>query len=144
MTEKLQQTIQEEVSAMSKEAQQAISSVDWLKIVEEIGKKFDLEEEEVEDLQLETLLVITGTVDMEFYAINIENHVNTTTEKAKNISAEVTQKIFNPILEKLPKNTNVSASKTPIPTPYIQSNIVETMDPRFAKLPDDIEKIIKN
>lgn len=108
MTEKLQQTIKEELAQLPKEGQDVINSVDWVKIAEEIGKKFQLEESEVEDFQLETLLVLIGAVDSEFYAINIENHVNTTKDTATKMADEGFQKIFflikNILEENIKKN----------------------------------------
>ncbi len=97
MTDKLKKTIEEELAQLPKEGQNAIASVDWVKIAEEIGKKFLLEESEIEDFQLETLLVLIGVVDLEFYTVNIENHVNTTKEKAETLADEAFQKIFTPI-----------------------------------------------
>ncbi|KKQ07382.1 MAG: hypothetical protein US18_C0018G0013, partial [Parcubacteria group bacterium GW2011_GWB1_36_5] len=97
MTEKLKQTIEEEIAGLPKEGQEAIGAVPWVKIAEEIGKKNNLTEEEIEDFQLETLLMLIGAVDSEFYAINIENHVETTKDQAKNMADEAFQKIFTPI-----------------------------------------------
>lgn len=144
MTEKLQQTIKEELSQLTEDAQKVIASMDWLKIAEEIGKKFDLEDEEVEDLQLETLLVLIGAVDMQFYTINVENHVNTTSEKAKNISAEVSKNIFKPILEKLlghPINEIEGSVSRANEQP--KTDVVQTLDPRFNKLPENIQGVVE-
>lgn len=108
MTEKLQQTIKEEIMELPKEAQEAIGAFDWVKITEEIGKKYLLEEDEINNLQLETLLALTNITDIRFFTINIENQVETTKETAENISREISQKIFNPInnllIENIKKN----------------------------------------
>ncbi len=89
---------------LPKEGQDAIGTVDWLKITEGIGKEFSLSEEEVEDFQLETLLVLVGVTDPEFYAVNIENHVGTTTDTAGKIATEGFAKIFSPIRKTLEDN----------------------------------------
>ncbi len=104
MIEKLKQTIEEELAQLPKEMQEAINALDWVKVTEEIGKKNNLDEEEISDFQLETLLVLIGVVDPEFYAINIENHVNTTKDEAKNIAMEAFAKIFTPIKNTLEEN----------------------------------------
>src|SRR3989338_7324741 len=104
MTEKLQKTIKEEIAQLPKEGQEAIGSLDWVKTAEEIGRKYELDESEVEDFQLETLLVLIGVVDPEFYATNIENHVDLTKEKAGKLAEEAFQKIFTPIRKKLEEN----------------------------------------
>ncbi len=104
MTEKLKQTIEEEIAQLPKEGQEAIGAVDWIKITEEIGNGHSLSEEEINDFQLETLLVLIGAVDSEFYSVNIENQVGATKEEAKNIADESFQKIFVPIRNILEEN----------------------------------------
>ncbi len=104
MTEKLKQTIEEEIVKLPKEGQEAISTVDWVKIAEEIGNENQLTEEEIEDFQLETLLVLIGATDPEFYAINIENQVELTKEKSESMANESFQKIFTPIRNILEEN----------------------------------------
>lgn len=101
MTEKLKNLIEQEIKKLPKEGQDAIAMFDWVKITEEIGSRFLLDENEVTSLQLETLLALVGITELGSYAINIENQVGTTTETAEKISKEVFQKIFHPIQEKL-------------------------------------------
>lgn len=97
MTEKLQETIKKEVGELPKEMREAIASVDWVKITEEIGKKYSLSEEETNNFQLETLLLLTSITDPEFYAINIENQVNIGKDTAEKMSEEAFTLIFVPI-----------------------------------------------
>jgi cobalamin biosynthesis protein CbiD len=104
MTEKLKQIIKEEVGKLSKEAQEAINAFDWAGIVEKIGAKYLLNESEINDLQVETLLVMLSMTSMEFYEINIENHVGTTRDEAAQIVREVVSEIFNPILNTIQEN----------------------------------------
>jgi len=104
MTEKLQQTIKEEVGRLPKEMQEVINVIDWLKISEEIGKKYLLEEGEIEDFQLETLLVLIGVEGPTSYAINIENQVGTTKDEAVKMAKEAFEKIFLPIGNALEEN----------------------------------------
>ncbi len=124
MTEKLKQTIEEELAQLPKEMQEAVNALSaqggpasgWETICEEIGKKNNLDEEEINDFQLETLLVLIGVVDPEFYAVNIENHVNTTKDEAKNIAAEAFAKIFTPIGNLIEENIKRSLkNKNPNP-----------------------------
>lgn len=104
MTDKLQQTIQEEVMKLPKEGQEAINALDWVKIAEEIGKKYLLTEGEINNFQLETLLVLIGATDPEFYAINIENHANAIKADAGRMAEEAFQKIFTPIGDSITEN----------------------------------------
>lgn len=96
MTEKLKQKMKEEIARLPKEKQDAIHSIDWGKISEEIGKKYLLSESEINELQLETGLVLIGLVDFELYKLNIEN-IGMSREEAENIAMEVLEKIFTPI-----------------------------------------------
>jgi len=82
MTDKLKQIIKEELSKLPKEAQEAINSLDWSSIIEEIGKKYLLNESEINHLQAETLTVLIG--------------LTTTKDDAEKIAAEATEKIFKP------------------------------------------------
>ena len=104
MTEELKKTIKKEIAELPKEGQEAIGAVDWVKIAEEVGKKFLLDEDEIEDFQLETLLVLIGVTDPEFYAVNIENHVDVTKDKSAEMAKEAFQKIFTPIRKALEEN----------------------------------------
>ncbi len=104
MTEKLQQTIKEEIEKLPKEAQEAIRSVDWVKITEEMGNAHQLGNEKIEDLQLETLLVLVSAEDVESYAINIEKQAEIVREEAEKIAAEARLLIFRPIYRTLTEN----------------------------------------
>lgn len=108
MTEKLKQTIKNELAKLPKENQEAINSCDWVKMSEEIGEKYLLSESEINDFQVETLLVLVGLEEPDLYTIHIENNVGTTKDEAKKIAEEVLQKIFTPIndilIEKIKKS----------------------------------------
>ena len=108
MTEKLQQTIKEEVEKLPKEMQEAISALDWTKVAEEIGKKYLLSESEINDLQVETLLVLVGLEDGNFYPQNIEDNVGTSKDEAEKMADEALQKIFTPINNILIENVKRS------------------------------------
>ena len=119
MQDKLQQTIKEEIEKLPKEGQEAINVLDWVKTTEEIGKKYLLDESEVNNLQVETLLVLVGLADPEFYVTNIENQVGTIKDDATKIANEVLEKIFTPInnifienIKKNGKDKNPNAEQT--------------------------------
>ena len=109
MTEKLKQTIREEIIKLPKETQEAIGSLDWVNITEEIGKKYRLSESEINDLQVETMLVLIGFEDPDLYTSNIEDNIGTTNDEAKRITEEVFQKVFtlinNNLIENIKKNS---------------------------------------
>ena len=108
MTETLKQIAQEEIVKLPKEAQDAINAFDWGGISEEIGKKFSLLEDEINNFQVETLLVLLGVVDIDFYEINIEENVETSKKEAENLAKEAIQKIFVPLNDILMENIRKS------------------------------------
>lgn len=99
MTEKLKQIIKDEIAKLPKEKQEAINSIDWVKISEEIGKKYLLNESELNDLLVQVLLVLIGLTDIEDSAPGIENEVGVSTGIANKLASEIIQKIFIPITD---------------------------------------------
>lgn len=97
MIEKLQNKINEDMLKFSKEKQDAINNSNWIRVIEDTGKKFLLLDNEVTSLQSETWLVLMGVVDLDLYERNIENNVGMTNDDAKKISEEVLNKIFVPV-----------------------------------------------
>ena len=97
MTEKLKEIIKEELVKLPKDAQDAINYLDWASITEGIGKKNLLTESEINDLQTETLLVLSGLENLDSYAQNIENEIGTSKDEAEKIASEAIEKIFTPI-----------------------------------------------
>ena len=112
MTEKLKQIIKEEIIKLPKDVQNAISISSWEQTTEEIGKRFLLSENEINDFQAETLIVLIGLEDSDFYAGNIENNIGTSKNEAEKIAEEVTQKIFNPIYDALAKKIKENLKNT--------------------------------
>lgn len=104
MTEKLRDKIEEEIAKLPKETQEAIKSVDWVKTSEEIGHNYFLDEDEINDLQVEILLILTGLEEGYVFSKNIEVEVGLEEEDAKAISDEVNKKIFTPIYNILESN----------------------------------------
>jgi len=116
MTEKLKQIIKEELIKLPKEIQEAINAHDWVKIAEEIGKKFLLTESEINDFQTETLLVLVGLESTDSYAKNIEYNVGTSESEAGKITNEALGRIFDPIMNTLEENIKKNLqNKNPSP-----------------------------
>lgn len=108
MTEKLKQTIKEEVGKLTKENQEVISTFGWESIVEGIGRKSLLSDSEINDLQVETLLVLIGLQDPDEYAQNVENNVGTSKDEAEKMTDEVFERILTPITEKIVEKIKTS------------------------------------
>src|SRR3989344_3849555 len=97
MTDKLRQIVKEELGKLPKETQEAINSLDWARAVEERGKKYLLLENGINDLQIETLLVLVGLEDVNDYAQRAENEEGMTKDEEEKIAEAVVNKIFAPI-----------------------------------------------
>ena len=89
---------------LPKEVQEAIDISNWENMSAEIGKRYLLDENEINTLQLETASFLLGLVDEELYTKNIEDSVGISKNEAEKIAEEVNQKIFRPIYETLSKN----------------------------------------
>lgn len=113
MTEKLQQKSKEEIAKLPKINQEAINSVDWGRITEEIGKKSLLGEFEINDFQIETLLVLVGLENLDMYTANVEN-IGMSRSGAENMAKETFEKVFTPIANKMEESVkNSMSSKNP-------------------------------
>lgn len=109
MTEKLKQIIKDELVKLPKESQEVINTFDWGTISEDIGKKYLLNENEINGLQVEIALVLLGIVEEDSLSLNIESRVGTSKNEAIKIIEETNQKIFNPMLEKIEEITKNKA-----------------------------------
>ena len=114
MTDELKQTIKNGVEKLPKEIQGVFNDFDWLKISEEIGKKYLLDENEINILQNEIGLVLIEDKDKEILSLNIENNVGTSKNEAVKIAEEIEQKIFKPMIKKIELSVkNNMSSKNP-------------------------------
>jgi len=101
MTEKLKQIMNSEIVKLPKEQQEAINSIKWGEVTEEIGKNFSLTNTEIDNLQLETGLALLGLFDFDLYVLNIENEVGLSSDMAKKIAEEILSKVFKPVMESM-------------------------------------------
>lgn len=101
MTEELKKTIKEGITKLPKEAQEVMNAFDWITISYEIGKKYLLDENEINILQNEIGLVLIENNDQNLLTLNIENNVGTSKNEAVKIAEEISEKIFKPMFEKM-------------------------------------------
>lgn len=114
MTETLKKTIEEKIILLPKEIQEAIASMDWAKIVEEIGTQYSFTENEINLLQTETVLVLLRLTNLYSFGQNIEENISTSKDAAIKLENEITQKVFKPIADKITENIkkNVTGKET--------------------------------
>jgi len=118
-----QQIIEKEMSALPQEMQEVLATFDWIKTTTNLGKENGLNDEEADDLLLETFLVLIGAALPQFYAVNIENQVGTSKGEAEKIAKEAFEKIFVPIKKILDENIKKEL-KNKKPTPVQTLNFI--------------------
>ena len=101
MTEKLKQAINEGMVKLPKETQEVLNTFDWGKVSEEIGKKYSLNESQINNLQLEIGLVLIGVEAHNFLEFNIQENVRIREDITIKILEEVNEKIFKAMFDKL-------------------------------------------
>jgi hypothetical protein len=101
MTKELQQKMNEEIAKLPRYNQEAINSIDWDNISWKIGKSNLLTESEINDLQIETGLVLIGLSELDLFVINVEKNTGTTKVQSEKIAKEIYEEIFKPIAEKM-------------------------------------------
>lgn len=97
MTEKLAQTIKEDLIKLPLEAQKAITSSGWEGITEMVGKKYSLSDDDINILQLEVGLVLLGYNKINMFELNIRSSAVLDEETAMNIAKELDERVFTPI-----------------------------------------------
>ncbi|MDD3662578.1 MAG: hypothetical protein PHT84_01795 [Candidatus Pacebacteria bacterium] len=129
LKERLEKIKREELIKLSQKSREAINSVDWENLSENIGKKY-LIDEEIESFQIEIILVLLGLEKPESLEKNIMEFIITSEKEAREIADEVFDKIFSPIANKL-ENDSTPIKATPKP-----------ISPKFNSLPENLKTAI--
>ena len=108
MTEKLKQTTKKELTTTPNDWQEVVNTLDWGTVSEGIGKKYFFSEDEINNLQVEIMLVLTGIEEIADLKVNIENNLIVSESNAEKITNELLEKIFKPITDKLTENIKKS------------------------------------
>ncbi|MBP6865983.1 MAG: hypothetical protein KBC12_00355 [Candidatus Pacebacteria bacterium] len=102
MTDKLKETIEEEVVKMPREFQEAFTASNWIPVSEDIARKYKLYlDEEINKFQAEVFLVLSGVVQFELLSVNIENELGLSKEEAEKIEGEVLERVIFPFSSNL-------------------------------------------
>ena len=101
MTDKLKQIMEEGSKNLPQEVVGVINSFEWEKISEEIGKKYLLDDNEIDTLKTEIVSAMIGIKSQDALVLDIEDNVGTTKNDAIQMTEEINEKIFNPMTEKL-------------------------------------------
>ncbi len=101
MKEELKQITKDELVKLPKEIQEAINSLDWGNMSEEVGKKYQLDDIKINKLQTEILLVLVGAELLDNLKINLINNLEIDVDDAEKMNYELNIRIFTPIANTL-------------------------------------------
>lgn len=101
MKEELKQITKDELVKLPKEIQEAINSLNWGNMSEEVGKKYQLDDIKINKLQTEILLVLVGAELLDNLKINIINNLEIDVDDAEKMNYELNIRIFTPIANTL-------------------------------------------
>ena len=104
------QEIKEYLNKLPSTAKQVIVSIDWHSRVSEIGKKYSLEQKQVDDLEYEILFVLLGIEADTNFIENIQKQLNISGLLANQIGEEVDTRVFGYLLDLIQKKEPVSKS----------------------------------
>lgn len=125
-TDTLQIRIDQSMARLPKENREAISTIDWRTIIQGMRSKYN--DLQLENLELETELLLSGILEPESYPKELENRMKISESEANVLVNEMDKLIFQKIQDELIKRTGVSES------------II--LDPRFTALPQNIQEAI--
>lgn len=118
MNENFQKTFEEQLAYLPEVNQRALRSFDWTTELIAIGKQHGLHIDELEDLQIETMLVLVGLVAPDDYESELINRLAISPAEAGKIIADINTHVFIPIHDYIINETtpkNVSINPNPVP-----------------------------
>ena len=114
MNEQTKKIIKDELEKLPIERQTLINSFDWVDISKKIGAKYSFTDDQINKLQIETLLVLTEMEYLSDLGVNLENSLVTTKNQAEGAARELSEQIFKPIAQKIESSVkNQIISDTP-------------------------------
>lgn len=97
MNDKLRQQFEDQLTYLPAINQQALRSFDWATELVAIGKNYGLHIDELDDLQIETMLVLVGLVDPGQYQNELINRLAISPTEAGKIIEDINDRVFTPI-----------------------------------------------
>lgn len=116
MNEALKQQFEEQLTYLPAVNQQALRSFDWATQLLSIGHQYGLHIDQLEDLQIETMLVLVGLVSPDDYETELITRLAVSTSEAEKILNEVNKQIFIPIHDYIVNGGEKKVNTTPAGT----------------------------
>ncbi len=114
--------IEEQFNKLPEELRLAINAVPWKSSVKEIALANNLESEQIDTLERETMLIIYGFDDPNNYIGNITQEVQIEEEVATAIAEAISEKILNAIAQKVEEIEKEKPVEIIAPVPEIAPN----------------------
>jgi hypothetical protein len=135
----LQQQIALYYSKLPPDVQAVFSSMKWMASLEEISKKYSLNEEQKETLATETTLVLLGIIDLEEYNNVLQKEISISTESIVKMTTEIDTLILNTIRPQLADTFQKNAANL---AEEKYGSSTQKLDERFEKLPKEVQEAI--
>lgn len=123
MDENLQKTLQQRMTELPPDIQEAIRSADFTKKLQSIGQKYLLHIDQLGTLENEVLMVMLGFVNPEDLVSNIVSELKVPLVTANLIATDVSQELFLPIRESMKKFSGLAAQPTAQPIHPVQPTV---------------------
>lgn len=97
MNEKIRQQFEEQLAYLPEINQRALKSFDWATELVAIGKTYGLHIDELEELQIETMLLLVGLTSPDDYEKELIERLAISPIEAGKIIEDVNKRVFSPI-----------------------------------------------
>lgn len=136
MNENLKKTFEEQLTYLPAINQQALRSFDWATELIGIGKQYGLHIDQLEDLQIETMLVLVGVISADDYPNELITRLAISPSEADKIIEQINDRIFTPIHDHIVRGGPISS---PISDAVIMENtgvqiIKQSPTPQYNQL----------
>lgn len=130
-TNLLKTKINEARAELSQESREAIDSFNWKLIILAMKEKYN--EEQLEDLETETELLLCGLLSTEDYPRELETRMKITKEETTSLINELDKQIFKKIQADLERRLDTKEKETN--KPFVP-------DPSFINMPKEVQEAI--
>lgn len=133
INDSLQIQIDEARTLLRKESREAIDAVNWKYVIQGINEKYSAEQ--IEDLTLETELLLCGLLKTEDYPKELQTRMLLTGGEVDLLLNQLDKLIFKKIQAELEKRISGKGVELETSKPLV-------LDPRFLNMPKDVQEAI--
>lgn len=131
--------IKEYLEKLPLAVQKSIGSSEWKQKILDIGNKYSLQEDQIENLEVETLLVAIGVESDQEMIENIKRELDISDILAEQLVEDVNQRIYKWIYKQWsPEETKIKESIEGPSTIRLESDPINTLDIPPVNLPGEV------